>query len=270
VLVKTGGVVKLCSPDFGQARELPLAVDPNGSYFASVSTSGRGIAISHYFQKEDKWISHVDVLDANTLKTRYSWDQYPPIFRFSMGGEKFATVRVGVVAIAEFKYPDQSKALLDTSKQGCPAGSGGGMVSEQLLVWRKCDGIILWDTGGASYSLDAFNGHGSPAKPGTPCEQYFASAKSAGATGGRFAALTLPALKIKKPLFAESRACLDGLQVVVYDLALKKRVLAVNVDPLPKNDYDFSLSPDGSKLAMLNDRDVSVYSVPIQPQQTMP
>jgi hypothetical protein len=41
-------------------------------------------------------------------------------------------------------------------------------------------------------------------------------------------------------------------------------VLTAEVSPLPKRDYDFSLSPDGSKLAILNDRKVSVYSVPIQ------
>jgi len=33
---------------------------------------------------------------------------------------------------------------------------------------------------------------------------------------------------------------------------------------LPKSDYDFALSPDGSKLAVLNDRSVSLYAVPIQ------
>lgn len=48
----------------------------------------------------------------------------------------------------------------------------------------------------------------------------------------------------------------------MYDLLQKKRILFVNIDPLPKNDYDFALSPDGSKLAILNDRNVSVCSVP--------
>jgi hypothetical protein len=38
----------------------------------------------------------------------------------------------------------------------------------------------------------------------------------------------------------------------------------VDVAPLPRNDYDFALSPDGAKLAVLNDRTVSVYSVPAQ------
>jgi hypothetical protein len=49
----------------------------------------------------------------------------------------------------------------------------------------------------------------------------------------------------------------------VYDLRRKQRVLTVDVDPLPKNGYDFALSPDGSKLAVLNGRRASVYSVPV-------
>jgi len=52
--------------------------------------------------------------------------------------------------------------------------------------------------------------------------------------------------------------------LVLYDLHLRKRVLNLNITPLPELDYDFALSPDGSKLAVLNVRNVSVYSVPVQ------
>jgi len=51
VLVKTGAIVKLYSTDFAQSRELPFALDPNGSYFTSVSASGKTIAISHYLKR---------------------------------------------------------------------------------------------------------------------------------------------------------------------------------------------------------------------------
>lgn len=67
----------------------------------------------------------------------------------------------------------------------------------------------------------------------------------------------------KNRLLAETQVSITTTQIAVYDLTLKRRILTVNVDPLPKNDYDFALSPDGSKLAILNDRRVSVYSVPV-------
>jgi len=69
---------------------------------------------------------------------------------------------------------------------------------------------------------------------------------------------------VTKHLLTEASVRLTGTRIAVYDLFQKKRILNVTVDPLPKNDYDFALSPDGSELAILDDREVSVYSVPIQ------
>jgi hypothetical protein len=54
---------------------------------------------------------------------------------------------------------------------------------------------------------------------------------------------------------------LMAMYVIVYDLSLKKRSLNVEVTPLPKNDYDVALSPEGSRLAILNDRRVAVCSI---------
>jgi hypothetical protein len=269
VLVKTGGIVKMYSRDFSQARDLPFALDPNGNYFTSVSATGKTIVISHYFQKDHNYISHINVVDASTSKIRSSWDQYPPIFHFSMSDERFVTAHDGVVATTEFDSTGGSKvvAVLAALKQGCAAGGvGPSVVSDDLMVLRDCNEVLVLTAAGVSSALDPFNGRGSTAASAARCTPYNAgiSGKVAVASGGaRFVALTLPALKIKKPLLAEWRTCLEGLQIVVYDLTLKQSMLRVSVDPLPKNDYDFALSPDGSKLAILNDRNVSVYSVPV-------
>ena len=81
---------------------------------------------------------------------------------------------------------------------------------------------------------------------------------------GRFVAVSLDTIEVKKHFLAESSQRVTATHIVVYDLILKKQILTVNVNPLPKNDYDFALSPDGSKLAVLNDRKVSVCGVPVQ------
>ena len=57
------------------------------------------------------------------------------------------------------------------------------------------------------------------------------------------------------------------MQVPVYDLMLKKRIFTFEAAPLPKNDFDIALSPDGSRLAVLNDRRLTVCSVPVQPAE---
>ena len=57
---------------------------------------------------------------------------------------------------------------------------------------------------------------------------------------------------------------LTGLRVVVYDLMLKKSIYSATIFPLPMYYYDFALSPDGSRLAILNDRTVLVCQIPGQ------
>lgn len=267
VLLKTGGVLKLYSPDFALSHDLLLALDPNGSYFTSVSTSRRSLAVSHYFKKEQHYVTHVDVLDAKSFKVRASWDQYPPMFHFSMSDENFFSLHDGVVSITAFGGTGRSRIVAELGTlKGCAAGGAGPfVVSDELLVLRDCKEVLLLTSTGESFSLDAFNGRGTAASLGAACTPYFDQGTNKAAVafaGTRFLAITLPVLRFKKPLLSESRTCLDGLHIAVYDLALKKRIATVNVDPLPKNDYDFALSPDGSKLAVLNDRIVSVYSVP--------
>lgn len=81
VLVKTGGVVKLYSPDFAEVRSLPLSLDPNTPFSTSVSWSGRTIIIDRLPPKSlDAFSDHFDVLDARSLRIRYSWDQSPPLY----------------------------------------------------------------------------------------------------------------------------------------------------------------------------------------------
>jgi len=87
--------------------------------------------------------------------------------------------------------------------------------------------------------------------------------KFAFSSNGRFVAFCLAQMEVKKHIFSESSVHTIGRNIAVYDLSAKKTVLTVSVAPLAKNDYDFALSPDGDKLAVLNDRRVSVYLVPV-------
>jgi hypothetical protein len=267
VLVKSapGATIKVYSSDLEWVRNLPLALaDPDGNSSVSISRSGRTVAMSQFVKKGNNYVSHVDVLDADTLRTRYSWDQSPAIVHFSMSDEGFITTYQGVVALTEFRSPERSKVLsvLDKSERNCFASVAAAVISDQLIVLRDCKEVELLTSSGVSFSLGPFNGHGSTASPFTPCRPHNSGRAIAVASGGGFVAVTLPRLKIKKSLLAERRSCLDGLQVAVYSVALKKRVLAVNIDPLPDKDYDVALSPDGSKLAILNDRTLSLYAVP--------
>ena len=268
VLVQTGGIVKLYSLDFTEALDLPLTLDPNGTYFTSVSASGKTIALSHYFKKEQNWISHIDVVDASTLKIQASWDQNPPIFHLSMTDERFITKDPfrRVVHLTKFGKTSKNKAvpLAGTLRQGCPSGIGFKMVSDESIVLWDCNEVLLLNPNGVSSALDAFADNASAGSAGAECGTYtpLMFNRAAVASNAPVVALSLPTIKVKKHLLTEPSVCLTGLQVAVYDLSRKQRVFTVGVDPLPKNDYDVALSPDGAKLAVLNDRRASVYSVP--------
>jgi hypothetical protein len=80
----------------------------------------------------------------------------------------------------------------------------------------------------------------------------------------RFIAIALAHLQMKKHILSEASISITARIIGVYDLSERKWVFTADVIPLPNNDYDFALSPDGSKLAILNDRKISVYAVPIR------
>ena len=50
-------------------------------------------------------------------------------------------------------------------------------------------------------------------------------------------------------------------RILVYDTALRKRIASVQVDPIPKKDYDFALAPDGSKLVVMIDSQLKAYAI---------
>jgi len=128
------------------------------------------------------------------------------------------------------------------------------LYSDKQLVYG-CDKFTATSTDGHVLMTDSFpTGDAS-------------SGKTTVAQAGRFVAISVDTTKVKTNLLSEPSVRITATHIVVYDLVLKKRVLTVSVEPLPKNDYDFALSPDGSKLAILNDRNVSVCSVPVQPTE---
>jgi hypothetical protein len=250
VLIKTGEIVKLYSSDFIKAREVPVDLDTSHKYFTKVSASGKTIAISHVIQSEQTdFLSHIDVIDANTLSLRRSWEERPPVYSaFSISDKR---ISIGysngrVVAIADFGSSEWN-TILNNSKSKCLADNPS-LVSDDTIVVRNCGKeLLLWTAKQGFSSLGPLGGR--------------MSEKMAVSRTGRFVAVSLDTVETKRHLLSETTVRLTSMRVAVYDLALKKAVFTVNVDPLPMNDYDFALSPDGSKLAILNDRKLSVHSV---------
>jgi len=262
VLVKTGGIVRLYSSDLTEERNLPLALDANARVKTSVSVSGRTIMLDRLPAKSLNTLSdHFDVFDASTLTSRYSWSQSPPLFgAYSISDKGIVTSTSGGNKIVSTEFGSSKWTVLRDDSQSTCMMPRPTLVTDESLVWH-CKDLIVSTTGGEQYTLPIVRD--SPDSVQTAiCEPYAGRVgdQTAVASGGRSVALSLVNIRVEKHLLTEARVCFTGMHVAVYDLTLRKCVLTVVVDPLPRNDYDFAISPDGSKLAILDDRKVSVFS----------
>jgi hypothetical protein len=253
LLVKTGGLMKLFSADLSHDRDVPFSIDRDSGIRINVSVTGKTIMLNDVIPEPlNRFHSHFTVLDAATGKVRYSWNEAPPLYHhYSISDGKIAAVDLnnGSIVVSDFGSSRWTKV-------GEPSGLCSSMnmptlCSDQQFVYG-CGKFIAKSIDGHVLMTDSF-----------PIGDT-SSDKTTVAQNGRSVAVSLDTIVVKKHLLAESSVRVMAAHIVVYDLILKKQILTVNVNPLPKNDYDFALSPDGSKLAILNDRKVSVYSIPAQ------
>jgi hypothetical protein len=132
-----------------------------------------------------------------------------------------------------------------------------------------CKELTVLTPEGVSYSLPIDRNSGDDALA-ADCALYDGSTwtKTGVSLASPVVAFTLPLLKTKRPFLGEPTVCMVGMQVVGFDLNRRKQVIKLDIRPLPKNDYDFALSPDGSQLAILDDGAVSVYAIPTHQKES--
>ena len=124
------------------------------------------------------------------------------------------------------------------------------MATNQIVVNGACgelsivttDGHVLW-------------------KDHTERNESFSGEKTAVSQNGKVFAVSLT--QGQGGGFFDRDVRMAKKRVAVYDITSMKRLVVIEVLPLPSTRCDFAVSPDGSKLAILNDRTLSVYSVPI-------
>jgi hypothetical protein len=246
VLINTGETVKLYSRDFADIRELLLPLDKEGRLITSVSPTGKTVMVNRFNPKLN--VSHLDLYDAATLTSEKSWSQSPRLYYdHSISDKGIAALQKPGIVAADFGQT--TWAVVGKAIGNC-GGNLPTLYSDDQLVYG-CTKLVAASISGQVLMTDVFR------------DGEQASAKKAVAQRGRFVAVSLDTTEVKQHIFSEATVRVIGTRIVVYDLTQRKKILTVSIDPLPTNDYDFALSPDGSKLAILNDRKVSVYVVPV-------
>jgi hypothetical protein len=245
VLVRTGELLRLYSRDFVHLQELTLPhPDADDTDIISVSASGKTALINRYNQK----ISRFDVLDGDTLNLRQRWSEAPPLRRlYSISDTGIAAADFNQEHVLFTKFGTGAWRLVVGKPKLTCVGLPALVTDSSLVI--GCKGLSLISTDGNFIYQDGF-GKGEALRPEIAISQ-----------NDKTVAASLDVTRGTDFWDTGKGIRLVAMYVIAYDLSLKKRSLKVEVAPVPKNDYDFALSPEGSRLAILTDRRVTVCSV---------
>ena len=244
LLIRSGEVLRLYSSDFTQLKELTLPLS-HDIYTVTVSPGGKTILINRH----DQHLSSFEVLDGATLEARQQWSEPPPLRRlYSSSDTSIAAADFNQEHILFSRFASRTWRNIN----GKPTLTCVGLptlVTDASLV-NACKQFSYMSTDGALVFEDTFS-------KGEALARHVAVARD-----GSTVAVTLDRTKGSDFWDTGHGIKLVATYILVYDLSVRKRALTVEVDPLPSNNYDFALSPDGSRLAILNDQRVTVCSVP--------
>jgi hypothetical protein len=254
VLVRTGEILRLCSRDFMQIREVPLATNSNGyeRWEFRVSASRRTVVVQHNTESS----TQLDALDGTTFEVRQSWTE-PRFYQatFSISDDEMIRMiepirpkRQFGVFITKFGRDDWQPVWWRPVAKTC---TGAPWFVTNDLVMFGCTEVVLFTKEGEVLMTDHLD------KADYPMEDM-TSLAVAPAENGKFAAVPVSHMVG----IALDMDHVTARYVMVYNLSRRARVLRVGITPLTKVHHTIALSPDGSKLAILNDKQVSVYSVP--------
>jgi len=247
LLIRAGSKLRLYSAEMKQVSEIPLPQDSGDDKWAvMVSNSQQTVVLRHYDSTHNQFI----LLDEATWQVKRKWDN-PPAWRpielpYSASDEALARIDSEQKTILYSKFGDSDwRAIRAPSRIGC-SGTTPAWINTVSLVNIGCDLAVI-SVGGEVLMRFAppknwtFQDRVAISQSG----RYLATRQDTGKGGG----------------FFDRDVIWTGSRIVVYDLSAKSLVLSVSVVPRPRDTYDFALSPDGSKLAVLNDGTLSVYSV---------
>lgn len=243
VVVRTGRILLLFSPELKELQTLTLPQDnPNETWIVSVSPTGRTVLLNGY----DRQSSHFSVLDGSTLATRTSWAGPPLRHSYSISDSAIvaADTKQEYFGITLFGTNSWKTIYGQANKAGCIQTPT--FITDRLIANAGC-GLALVNVDGESLmkvnpeKQQSIQPKIADARAGA----VFGFASTFGTGGGLW----------------DIDTRISSVNITAYNTLLRKSILSLRLDPLPKQYYDFAFSPDGSKLAILTDGNVTVYKL---------
>jgi hypothetical protein len=248
LLIRAGSTLRLYSAEMKQVSEISLPQDSSDDkWTVMVSNSRRTVLLRHY----DSTHNQFTFVDAATWQVRRKWDDRPawrPI-QLPYSASDVALARADSnqqnILYSDFGSAEWRALSPSPARVGCVTFPG--WADSVSLVNAGCEFFLISTTGNVLMRIAPPKHWSFDGKVGLSQNSRYAAVKQDTGQGGGF---------------WDTDVRWTATRIVVFDLSLKKPVLSLNVAPLPRDNYDFALSPDGSKLAVLNDGTLSVYSVP--------
>ena len=249
LLVRTGELLRLLSGSLEEVARATLSSADN--CFVSISSSQETVMANCFDLSVGT--SRFTVMDGSTLSERYSWSQSPALYNsYSISDGAIAAARSNWSEIVKTQFGSSKWELLwknSAQKKSCVI-TLPTLISGDSVLFRQCREELVLTDQGSTFSFDAY---GAPTR----------KEKITVSRNGRFVATSLDDVKIERHFLSEDTQRVIGTRIAIYDLTIR-RSFSIDVVPLPHEHYDFALSSDGSKLAILNNSTVTLCHVPVE------
>jgi hypothetical protein len=253
ILLRTGPRLRILGPDFSELQQLPLNhPDPYERWEILTSPDRATVLLNHSLLNAQRGLdgSHFYVLDGSTLVVKNDWNASPAVLN-----QDYASSNAAIALEEGMSKPRHLVISTFGTKKwktfwNEPSGSCGGrftFLTDQTIAY-VCNGFLKISTDGQVLFKDTFQ----------KGESQRLSKKFSVSKDGKAVSILLDVSHD----FWDTNLHTDAIHIAVYNPTNKPRAVTLDIKPLPKDDFDFALSPDGSKLAVLNDQNISVYSIP--------
>ena len=240
LIVQTGSEIRFFSRDLIEISHLhfPESSDP----VIGVSPSGDTIV----FNLHESDQSEFQVRDGSSFELKKTWTERPTLYHpFSISDHAItvADSRQEHILLREFGSAKwRALGAFKTGGVGWPA-----FVSETLVVNANGRELSIWSVNGEQFLNDYSDRHET-------IEDNPITVSTSGSLLG-------VSIVQGKGGWLDTDVTRTGNRVAIYSTTLRRRILTLNIAPLPRRYFSFGLSPDGQKLAVLNDGVLSMFSI---------
>lgn len=272
ILIQTTDELRILADNFAEIRNVPFphAEDPTfcNKRMISVSPTGQTLMLNCFINTGERNFSHLELLNGKTFGPEYTWTEFPALYERTYSiSDKGIVTGLRVKQFGRNVWHSFIEARQTVNLNTSDVRSALTFITNTSLICLCYGGVSLVSTAGRVLATQPIpeniiigNQHNSASQVSSVANKVVAVARD-----GQFIAVSFDRWEIRSHLLTEASSRRISTQILVCDSLLRHCPLTVDVTPIPawNGDYDFALSPDGSKLAVLNGPNISVYSVPI-------